>query len=61
MPVFFSKIGSRCLKRPDCSVDVVEATVMNRCAAAGAASASVKHVNIAGRRHRASLMATLLV
>jgi hypothetical protein len=28
MPVFFSKIGSRCLKSPDCSVEVVEATVM---------------------------------
>ncbi len=28
MPVAFVKAGSRCLKRPDCSVEVVEATVM---------------------------------
>src|SRR5258706_12635795 len=35
MPVFFSKIGRMCLKSPDCSVEVVEATVMNRsCACA---------------------------
>jgi hypothetical protein len=31
MPVFFSKRASRGLKRPLCSVEVVEATVMNFC------------------------------
>ena len=34
MPVFCSKIGRMCLKSPDCSVEVVDATVMNRCASA---------------------------
>ncbi len=28
-PLFFVYAGSRCLNRPDCSVEVVEATVMN--------------------------------
>ena len=32
-PFVFSKIGSRCLNKPDCSVEVVEATVMNFCCA----------------------------
>ncbi len=41
MPVFFWNAGSMCLKRPDCSVEVVEATVMNFCAHdAGAAALS---------------------
>ena len=34
IPVFFSNSGSRCLNSPDCSVEVVEATVMKFCASA---------------------------
>ena len=40
-------IGRRCLKRPDCSVEVVEATVMNRCASAPGAQRERER---AGRR-----------
>jgi hypothetical protein len=38
MPVFVSNIGSMCLNSPECSVEVVEATVMNFCALALAAA-----------------------
>src|SRR6185503_9475223 len=40
IPVFAPNSGRMCLNRPDCSVDVVEATTMDlSCAAAGAAAA----------------------
>ena len=46
MPVFFWKTGSRCLNSPDCSVEVVEATVMNFCAHdAGAAALNASVIN----------------
>jgi hypothetical protein len=47
IPVFFWKIGSKCLNIPDCSVEVVEATVMNFCAIAAGAMHSASPTNIA--------------